>query len=165
MTNKPDHRKAIRLTALNLLARREHSFYELREKLSVKLSTERSWTKAAVDVAIEEVLMQLKAEGLQDDQRFTENYIRFRANKGSGPIKISYELANKGIDQAMIQQNMAAYQDLWADVIAKVIASKTRYDEPEPLDPVQKPKRRLKLERFLQQRGFPMGLIHEALSK
>ena len=159
--NKPDYKKAIRLAALNLLARREHSFYELKEKLLAKCSTEPLWTKAAID----EVLMQLKTEGLQDDQRFTENYIRFRANKGSGPIKISYELANKGVDSAMVQQNLAAYQDLWADLIAKVIASKTRYDEPEPLDSVQKLKRRLKLERFLQQRGFPMGLINGALNK
>lgn len=148
------NKKTIRLAAMNLLARREYSFYELTEKLIAK-----QWEKTL----IHEVLLQLKTEGLQSDQRFTENYIRFKANRGSGPVKIAYELVNKGIDKMIIQQHMEAYQDLWPNIIKKVIATKTRHTDTESLNATQKLKEQHKMQRFLQQRGFPISLIHQVL--
>ena len=79
--------RSLRRIAMDFLARREHSEQELRQKL-----------KARADDAdeVEAALHKLKDEGLQSDERFTEAYVHHRVNAGIGPLKIRYELRQKG---------------------------------------------------------------------
>jgi regulatory protein len=83
-----DDVKAIKATALRYLARREYSRLELFRKLSQKY--------AAGDT-IQQVLTQLKEQGYQSDDRFTEMFIRSKVRAGNGPFKIKIELREKGI--------------------------------------------------------------------
>ena len=56
---------------MDLLARREHSFFELKQKLLIKYP---ELNPSNLDLA----LNQLQCENLISDERFTESYIRYR---------------------------------------------------------------------------------------
>ena len=58
-----------------MLARREHSAFEVRRKLKQKDLPESE---------IEEAVERLQQEGLLSDRRFAEAYIHMRAGKGYG---------------------------------------------------------------------------------
>ena len=79
---------AIRAKALELLARREHSRLELRQKLLQRgFPIER----------IEPVLDRLIEERLLDEGRYAELYACARADKGYGPLRIARELRERGV--------------------------------------------------------------------
>lgn len=80
-------------SALRMLARREHSCFELKQKLLQKKHTA---------IAIEPVLQKLLDQNLISDERFTESYIRSRTAKGYGPLKIRAELHERGINRELI---------------------------------------------------------------
>ena len=141
-------KKSARLIAMNLLARREHSYTELKQKLML-----RSFSAEDADQA----LTQLQQEGLQSDRRFTENYIRYRAQKGFGPIKIQYELQQKGVDHMLIQEFMVAWDQQWPDLMRQAAYKYTGNKKPLTQET------QLKLQKFLQQRGFPLHLIHTCI--
>mgnify|MGYP005648991369 CR=1 FL=1 len=86
--------KNIRIKALDLLSRREHSFKELYLKLKDRVDSK--------ERLLEEINL-LKKENLQSDERFSESYTRSRTLKGFGPEKISYELNSKGIEDSLIK--------------------------------------------------------------
>ncbi len=82
--------------ALSLLARREYSVFEIRNKMLSKAFSEQE---------IEEVLTRLQAKNWQSDRRFTENYLYARSQKGYGLNRIKQELRQlKGIDEALIEE-------------------------------------------------------------
>ena len=64
-------------TAFNLLARREHSAFELTQKLK-----QRGYSSTIIAT----VLNKLQQQHLQSDTRFVENYIHSRINKRLRPI-------------------------------------------------------------------------------
>ena len=138
-------KKSARLAAMNLLARREHSDKELKQKLML-----RNFSAQDADQA----LTTLQQDGLQSNRRFTENYIRYRAQKGFGPIKIQHELKQKGVDHTLIQELMTAWDQQWPDIMQQAAY---KYTSNYQLLPCAD---KLKLHRFLQQRGFPHDLIH-----
>lgn len=148
------HIKTIRLAALNLLARREHSYHELKQKLAAENRNEAD---------IEATLTVLQQEGLQSDRRFSENYVRYRAQKGFGPVKISYELVSKGISNDLIEQCTADYQSTWPAILKQVINNKI--GNSSLINLASQVKNKLRLERFLQQRGFTADLIRQALTE
>lgn len=82
-------------SALGLLARREHSSYELQQKLLQRFPS-------ASD-AIHSVLMRLTEEGYQSDNRYVEAYVRSRLSKGYGPQRLRQELRLRGIDNSLIE--------------------------------------------------------------
>ena len=94
--------------ALAALARREHSCLELRRKLSAK-----GFRKAV----IEGELQRLTDERLQDDGRYAEAYIRYRAGSGYGPVKIRVELKQRGIDEGLAGRSFAQVDIDWQERI------------------------------------------------
>lgn len=70
----------LRRGAMDLLARREHSRQELQLKLGRRFDVEPEIISRVVD--------QLAREGLQSNQRLAEAYLRYRSNRGQGPLKI-----------------------------------------------------------------------------
>ena len=82
--------KKIRSKLLDYLARREHSDHELRTKLRKKVESIEE---------LENQIEKLKIEGLIDNQRFSEAYIQSRLRKGFGPIRISQELIQRGVNK------------------------------------------------------------------
>ncbi|MBA58739.1 MAG: hypothetical protein CMQ40_06150 [Gammaproteobacteria bacterium] len=134
--------KKIRRVAMDLLARREHSFKELVFKLYRKFENHQ--------VQIIEELERLSSEGLQSDSRLAEDYIYFRSKKGRGPLKIKAELLEKGICAEIIDNAFNESEIDWTQILETTIARKFNVLGSESDDQEEK----LKAFNFLRQRGF-----------
>lgn len=142
-----DERLAIRRYAMDRLARREHAYAELAAKL-----TRRGHARAEVET----VLDTLVDEGLLSDARFAEASVAGKARRGIGPLRIRVELAQAGVDAAVIAQALAAAELDWA-ALAEA-ARRKRFGPDLPADF----RSRAKQLRFLQRRGFDAGKLAAA---
>ena len=129
----------VRKKAMDLLARREHSAQELRRKLQTR--------EFAAD-SIDRVLQQLQQDRLQSDVRFTESYVNHRVNAGIGPMKIRFELQQKGIGDALADEFLEPLAERWDSMMAE--QRERKYGQAIPDDF----RERMKQARFLQNRGF-----------
>ena len=129
----------VRRKAMDILARREHSALELRRKL---ISCEFDET------LVDQVLARLQQDRLLCDARFTESFVHRRANAGVGPLKIRYELLQKGLRDDLIEQYLGSRREQWDAMMAQQRARKFGDEIPQDL------KERMKQARFLQNRGF-----------
>ncbi|CAA0083317.1 Regulatory protein RecX [BD1-7 clade bacterium] len=131
---------------MNLLARREHSVKELNRKLRERFPhTE----------IRQEALLKLTCEGLQSDRRFSENYWRWRAGKGFGPLRIRQELRQRGVDDSDISHGREEAGIDWHAMIYRQFEKK--YDGVAPSSIEEK----ARYVRFFQYRGFSSDLIRE----
>ncbi|MGY6554462.1 MAG: regulatory protein RecX [Wenzhouxiangella sp.] len=139
-------RTDLREAALRLLARREHSFFELQRKLKRK-----GWPPTDVDV----VAQELADAGLQSDERFAESYARSRAEKAYGPLRIRAELSERGIDRALTERALAELEIDWLAQAAKWYGR--RFGDTRPDDLKEKSRR----QQALARRGFDTAVIRE----
>lgn len=139
---------SVRHAAMNLLARREHSFKELIQKLSSRFP----------DEDILPAIEQLRDENLQSNQRYLEAYIRFRRNKGFGPLKIEAELYPKGLDSEQIRVCLYDEENDWLVLCQQALNKRFPVLDKTNL------KERAKCERFLVQRGFSHEFIRAAIN-
>ncbi len=138
-----ERRKQIEAVCLRLLARREHSRRELLDKLAL-----RGFNR---DEA-EPVIAELTERDWQNDARYTESYVRQRIQTGYGPVRIRYELQQRGINDADLDEQAVA-QGGWQNLLLDVYLRK--YDDEKSLTQNEW----LKRSRFLQQRGFSGEMI------
>ncbi len=136
----------VRHVALNLLARREHSKHELRRKLL---------NKSHPEDLVDTTLASLQEEGLQSDARYTEAYIRLRANKGYGRARIVQELHERGISDHLLTDYLAE-----TDIDWYTLAREVREKRFGTVMPDEFPER-AKQQRFLQYRGFSNDEIRQ----
>jgi len=139
----------LRDKAIRFLAQREHSEYELAQKLA------RSCDDQA---AIDALLIELKTNGLQSDDRFAENYIHYRQRRGYGPIHIANELRQRGITEDMVSKNMQRCDTDWIACARRAFVKKFSQGIAEEYDI------RAKQMRFLYQRGFTNEQIQQVCS-
>jgi len=142
-----DNLQAIRLAAMNYLAMREHSAFELREKLCRKF-TNGEVVDAAITLLIE--------QRLQSDQRFAEAFINMRYRQAKGPILIAMELKAKGVTPDIVEGCMEALSLDWTALVHKLRLKK--FGQSQSLDI----KERARQVRFLQSRGFDSQHIRTA---
>lgn len=98
---------------------------------------------------------QLNERGLQSDQRFVEDYVRSRVLKGNGPLRISQELRQRGIEdsQALVnEQNID-----WLAIAASTYAKKFRTSE------IADARERAKRQRYMQSKGFSSDIIRQII--
>jgi regulatory protein len=134
----------IRISAMNSLARREHSRVELQRKLIAK---------GFEPEAIEPVLDDLIKENLLSDQRFTEAYVRMRANSGYGPVRIKQELQERCVDIEVIATTMEQLAEEWLENARATRAKKFGPKIPEIF------LERAKQMKYLQYKGFDLDQI------
>ncbi len=140
--------KQCRATAMNLLARREHSSHELRRKL-----LSRDYEAAVVDVA----LAALIAERLLSDERFVESFVRYKINSGLGPLRLRQALRDHGIANDAIEESLL--DQSWRQLAVEV--RQKRFGDALP----DKYEERAKQMRFLQYRGFTVDQINGAMKQ
>ncbi len=145
---KAKHRASAKSIAVRLLARREHSEYELSQKLA-----QREFDAEE----IERVLLELRQGGWVSDQRFAEAYIRMRQLKGFGPVRIQMELRERGVDEHIVEDAIDTEADDW--LIALQQQYEKKYRNKSISDYADKAKRM----RFLQYRGFTLDAIHRVV--
>ncbi len=129
--------------AMRMLVRREHSVFELTQKLT---------TKEFDRVDIEQTLGLLIEQNYQSDERFTADFIQMRFNQGKGPIKIAVDLRQRGINSFDLSMH-----DFY--VLAQQIRVR-KFGKQIPDDYKQQAKQK----RFLQSRGFDFEQINQAFS-
>lgn len=135
---RPDIRD-MRLAAMNLLARREHSRFELSQKLRRRFGE--------VDV-LPEVLDALSVEGLQSDVRFAQGFMRQRIERGYGPLRVRQEMRERGLDDALINTIENELAPDWDALVEQL------YQRKYGRTPVADARERGRRARFLQTRGF-----------
>ena len=93
-------RNEIYIRAVKLLARREHSYFELASKLY-----KAGFENDLVDVVLERLI----DKGFLSDARFAELYVEQRFNKGYGERDIIANLARRGIDRQLASRALAEF--------------------------------------------------------
>jgi len=131
--------RSIRTVAMDLLSRREHSTYQLTQKLR-----KRDFDPDAIEAALD----RLQRENLQSDSRFIESTVNSRVNAGFGPIKIKYELRQKGISMERVDDYMSDLPVKWEQLMVAQRSKKFGQDIPVEY------KEKMKQARYLQNRGF-----------
>ncbi len=134
----------IRAKALDLLARREHSRLELRQKL-----IQRGFPADR----IEPVLDQLVEERLLDENRYAELYACARADKGYGPLRIARELRERGVPEDLVGATLTALEDDWPSKLREL--HRKRFKSHVPADAAG----RMQQIRVLRQHGFTLDQI------
>jgi len=129
----------IRLAAMNLLARREHSVHELRTKLRRRFADE---------AMLEDQLSRLAAQQLQSDVRFAESYARQRIGRGYGPLRLREELRERGVSAADIAATLEQMHVDWRAIALDVLQKKFGATTASSL------KEQARRARFMQARGF-----------
>ncbi len=138
--------KIIRSKLMDYLARREHSDFELKAKLKRKVSSIEE---------LERQIEKLKDEGLIDNQRFSEVYIRSRLSKGFGPARITQELIQRGVKEKDFLGILESTN--WTELAHQVLLKKFKGKE------IKDKKIEIKLKQFLNYRGFSFFHIKEAI--
>ena len=157
----------VRRAAMDLLARREHSRYELIQKLARRFGEYPELCEQEID--------KLTNEGLQSDRRLAEAYIRARTNRGQGPVKIRMELRTKQVSDEIVS---VAFDECGIDwtALAQSVAGKKFGGElgrPTDLEAADMKtldmhhldmknldmKTKARISRFMQQRGFSFDHI------
>jgi len=133
---------------VRLLAAREHSRRELRQKLT---------QRDADPERLERVLDRLQQAGLQSDERFTESFIESRIRKGQGPVRIRLELRERGIGSELAERFLEIYDGEWRDLLRQV------HDARFGRGPVRESRELARRARFLEYRGFPGEMIRSFL--
>jgi len=136
-------RSTPRKIALDILARREHSVSELREKLGAR-AEQYEWAPEEIDAALEALI----GEGLLSEERFLANFVGSYTRRGHGPVWIRAELERRGIDGEAIAEALAEADTDWRAAAAAV--RRKRFGDAPPADF----KERARQARFLQYRGF-----------
>ena len=168
----------MRWLAFYYLGRREHSRKELREKLLAK--------ECDAD-AVEALLQEFIEEGYQSEERMTTALIKDSIGKKHGTIRIYQTLKKHGLttikSASQINTWIEEHSDFFnyllindveeetqtaaiteenyeVDWLAQAVEARVRkYGDSIPTDPKEKARQL----RFLQYRGFDMGICFEAL--
>ncbi|MDX5298523.1 MAG: recombination regulator RecX [Gammaproteobacteria bacterium] len=141
-------RKQALALALRLLARREHSRFELAQKLR-----QRQFSEAVIDHA----LSVCEQEDWLSDARYAEAFIRQRLEAGYGELRIRSELHQHGVATTEAIRLMFEMADGYASALD--VRCKRFGDEPAATEG-----ERVRQWRYLQQRGFTGEQIRYAIA-
>lgn len=131
-----------------MLAKREHSVSEIRQKLG---------DIGGDVVLIDAVITDLQSRKLQSDTRFAESFVRSRAERGYGPRAIEMGLRERGLDRESVSLAIEASGYDWCEQAVNVRQRRFGADLP------REPRERARQLRFLQYRGFAGREISVAL--
>ncbi len=135
--------------AVRLLSRREHSAFEIRDKLH-----RRDFDEAE----IEQTIIELQQGDWLSDERFTEAYIRMRQQKGFGPVRISIELNERGVKEHIADDYLHIDDEAWLEILEQQYLKKYKNKAIEDYND------KAKRIRFLQYRGFTLDLIYQVIN-
>jgi regulatory protein len=145
----PADQQQIRAAAVALLARREHSVRELKQKLA-----RRGYAADACDT----VIADLERRGLISEARFVESFVSHRSSRGQGPVRIRAELRELGVGEELADPALESIDLDWVELAGSV--RRRRFGDSVPRSFAE----RAKQARFLQYRGFTQEQIRAALA-
>lgn len=149
-----EYKRALR-RAMDLLAVREHSVYQLRVKLARKFSS----------AVVERVIGRLKELELLEDERFAREYIAQRiARSPRSPQLLVNELRQRGVHQdAAVQAVDEVFNSL--GLVDIELAEQAAAKKLRTLAGEKQKEKKLKLFRFLCARGFQASVARRVVEK
>ncbi len=147
--NTDDETKLVYERLIALLSRREHSQFELQQKLMVKRCS-----PAIVEAQIERV----KSLGFQSDERYAEVAVRDLIRKGKGPLYVSGYLKQRKVSSQHIHSAIAVSDVDWFE-LALEVRRKRFSSEQLKEHPIKQ-----KCYRYLAQRGFDSEQVQYAIN-
>lgn len=124
---------------------REHSRLEIYNKLTKKDFVE------GVDLDV--LLNELEEKNYLSDERFAESFVRYRASRGQGSIKISNELRQRGVNTSLISKAFLNAEVDWFELAQQ--QREKKFGILKPIDFKEKAKQM----RFLSGRGFDHEIV------
>lgn len=137
-----------RHSALRLLARREHSQYELRRKLKARGYGER---------LVDELVAELITERLLSDTRYAEAMVTNRASRGYGPLRICMELRDRGVAEGIVDKVLQEAEVDWDERLRHT------HDRKYGEIAVESFKTWASRAQFLNNRGFSVDAIRRVI--
>lgn len=149
--------------AVQLLAQRNHSSSELKQKLSIfyfkKFSTDLESSAQSINVHIDAVIEYCLSHHWLDDKHYIEQYINMRSRKGYGQNRILMELKQRGLPQSLIQYQLHQTELDWIEI--GLIQTQKKFHISNKNDLPQK----VKIFQFLTYRGFQQDEIKQIYSR
>lgn len=137
-----------RARALALLARREHTRVELARKLQA----------AGFDAGdVQPLLDEFESRNWLSDRRFAESWVADHCAK-AGSVKLAYELRQRGVPEAMIDEVLRETRDTELERARAVWQKKFKSAPTDPADTARQ-------MRFLQSRGFALDVIRRVIDQ
>ncbi len=139
---------------LKLLSRRMYSCQEIRNKLH---------KREIPETLAEKLIVDFQKRKFLDDRQFALDYVENRLRMRPRGIQLlKIELKRKGIDPDLIQEAIQPYlgQAEQLELANQALTKKKNYaGEKDPQ------KRKRKMAQFLAQKGFPPGVVFEAIRR
>lgn len=143
----------LRRAAMDSLARREHSYYELSQKLLVKFPD-------ATPETVDAVVARLRAQNLQSDERFTEAYIRYRKTKGFAYLHIKSDLVQRKVPLPIINAYLFEDDAEWQQIALRLVERKIGAQGKVEFGS----REHRRLSRLLESRGFSQLYARKVLT-
>lgn len=140
----------IRVSAMNMLARREHSRSELFEKLIRRFPDHDK---------VDQELSNLHSDGLQSDERFIQSFIAGRISRSQGPLKIRQELKRYDLDATLVAAAFEKVDQDWQRIAVEAAQRKFAGKN------LKMPKERDRARQFLYRRGFDSDTCVRAIER
>ena len=157
--------KLILAKAVQLLAQRDHSSYELTRKLTLFFSKKIKCIEddypeelSQLKIQIEHVIKHCTHQHWMDDEQYIEKYIFMRANKGYGKYKISLELKQRGLSFDLNKKLLNIADINWSEIAYQQLLKKFKVIDSKNNQQKQK------VVQFLTSRGFTQNDIKTAYS-
>lgn len=145
-----DELSRLRQAAIHYLSRREHSRWQLRQKLQ---------QKGAEPEHITAVLNWCEQQGYLNEQRFIEMLLRQRSNQGYGYQVVLAECRQQQLTATQLDAAITALEIDWWQVAQRCYQKK--FGDTQATDYPEKMKRMA----YLQRRGFSQEQIRAVFSQ
>jgi len=136
--------------ALKIIQIRPYSEGELRDKLKKQFPDQVEKIQEAID--------ELKYGRLINDDQLAEQFVNYWSQKQVGQMRIKMEARKKQLDEDLVEKILSESDWNEAEQAKKALEVKLR-----TLNEKDKYKRKQKMMRFLQGRGFSNGVIFEVV--
>jgi regulatory protein len=141
-------------TVLRCLELRSHARRDLGRRLVRK-----GHPKQAVESALE----RATALGLLDDAAFAQDYVRTRAARGRGPLRLTRDLLAMGVERSLIDRALAVEWPEGSDGTSVPLGLATK--RAAQLGPLPRPTKRRRVLAYLARRGFSGREVTEMVER
>lgn len=154
--------KLILNKAVQLLAQRDHSSYELTNKIiqfftkKIKCSEDEYYEQLnQLKIETADVIQYCTNQNWMNDTQYIEKYIVMRANKGYGRYKIAMELKQRGLSTNLIHELLRILDINWVYNAHKQLLKKFKQVNVKNISEKQK------VTQFLVTRGYTQDDIKD----
>jgi len=142
---------------------RDYAFLLLKFRLrSEKELSQRLKNKKFSSGVIKKVISFLKEKSFLDDQEFARSWINCRSKKPFGPRRLRQELRLKGVDQDIIESELARITEAYPEEELVLRLARKRFEKLSDIEPL---KAKQRIYAYLLRRGFSIDVIRDTLEQ